>query len=102
MADPPVPTEAPEDVIIAAATASVRTEGVNDGYIESTARDETFRAAVNSAFAAGVAAGRTRAAQDLLAYGVPDNEMPDGHGVLFPRELVAKIAAGLPEGQENT
>ena len=47
---------APEGVYVAAATASVRTEGVNDGYIASTAGDEPFRAAVDATYAATLTA----------------------------------------------
>jgi hypothetical protein len=61
----PADQTVPDSVYRAAATASVRTEGVNDGYIEDTLRMPEFRAGVDAAYAAGVAAGRAQAAADL-------------------------------------
>jgi hypothetical protein len=49
MADP-IPDE---QVYLDAATAYVRADGVNDGYVEGMIHDKPFRAAVDSAYRAG-------------------------------------------------
>ena len=81
----PSTKDLPPDVYIAAATASVRTEGVNDGYIEGTAAAPEFRAAVEVAFAAG----RAQAAADIRA----DRGSLDG---LTWQERAAQLAEAGP------
>jgi hypothetical protein len=87
----------PEQVYRDAAKAHVRTEGVNDGYIEDQIGDPPFRAAVESAYRAGYGQGRDDEAAALEEFlGRPlvaaqTWAMPDEPG---PEVTAARLANG--------
>jgi hypothetical protein len=95
MADP-IPDE---QVYLDAATAYVRADGVNDGYVEGMIHDKPFRAAVDSAYRAGLRQFR----QSLPPADVIARRFHETYERLAPdfdyrtREASAKPWADVPE-----